>query len=115
MKDWQQIQTRFLQDTLPVRLGSLAANLSRVKSFARHDGNEAAVASLITESKWFIEWTAHEAEINTAAELVELQTQLALWERAWDRIWPDSTRRQEMVHISSQWAQRVLALSGLLD
>jgi hypothetical protein len=114
MKDWQQIQARYLQDPLPVRLGGLAANLSRVKSFAQHDANEAAVASLLEESKWFIEWTAREAEISTAAELAELQIQLALWGQAWDTIWPDSSQRQEMAHISSQWSQRVLALSGLL-
>ena len=114
MKDWQQTQARYLQDTLPVRLGGLAANLSRVKSFARHDANQAAVASLLEESKRFIEWTAHEAEISTAAELVELQIQLAVWGQAWDKIWSDSHQRQEMVQISSQWAQRILALSGLL-
>jgi hypothetical protein len=114
MKDWQRIQERYLQDALPVRLGGLAANLSRVKSFAQQDANEAAVASLLEESKWFIEWTAPEAEISTAAELVELQIQLAVWGQTWDQIWSDSSRRQAMVHISSQWAQRVLELSGLL-
>jgi hypothetical protein len=30
------------------------------------------VASLIEESKFFIEWTTHEAQIETAARLVEL-------------------------------------------
>ncbi len=115
MKDWNTIQTRYLQDTLPIRLGGIAANLSRVKSFAMHDANQEAVASLLEESKWFIEWTARDAEISTAAELVELQVQLSLWWHTWDNIWMDSSQRQQVAAMSSQWSQRVLELSGLLD
>lgn len=68
MKDWSVIQKRYLRDELPIRLGGIAANLSRVKSFATHDANREAAASLLEESKFFIEWTAGEADINTAAE-----------------------------------------------
>lgn len=114
MKDWSSIQERYLRDALPIRLGGIAANLSRVKSFAAHDANQAAVASLLEESKFFIEWTAGEAEISTAAELVELQIQLALWGRAWDEIWHDRAQRQRVVDASSQWSRRILELSGLL-
>lgn len=115
MKDWSSIQKRYLQDAVPIRLGGLAANLSRVKSFASHDANQAAVASLLEESKFFIEWTAREVDLSVAAELVELQVQLALWERAWDEIWHDTSRRQQVAHASGKWSQRVLELSGLLD
>ena len=82
------IRERYMRDGLPVRLGGLAANLSRIKSFASREGNREAVESLIDESKYFIEWTAAEAEVDTAAELVELQVQLARWQRNWARIWP---------------------------
>jgi hypothetical protein len=75
MKDWNAIQKRYLRDTLPTRLGGIAANLSRVKSFAARVANQEAVASLLEESKFFIEWTAGEADIDTAAELVELQVE----------------------------------------
>lgn len=114
MKDWNAIQKRYLRDDLPVRLGGIAANLGRVKSFALHDANRDAVASLIEESQFFIEWTAAEADIGTAAELAELQVQLSLWQRAWDKIWPDSVQRQQVASMSGQWSQRVLELSGLL-
>jgi hypothetical protein len=114
MKDWNAIQKRYLRDALPTRLGGIAANLSRVKSFAARDANREAVASLLEESKFFIEWTAGEAEINTAAELVELQVQLALWGCAWDDIWRDSAQRQQLAITSGKWSQRVLELSGLL-
>jgi len=114
MKDWSSIQKRYLQDALPIRLGGIAANLSRVKSFATHDANQMLVASLLEESKMFIEWTAAAADIHTAAELVELQVQLARWGCTWDKIWPDQVQRQRVVTTSSQWSQRVLELSGLL-
>jgi len=115
MKDWTTIQTRYLQDALPIRLGGIAANLSRVKSFATHDANREAVVSLLEESKFFIEWTAGEAELSVAAELIELQIQLSLWQRAWDKIWPDTMQRQQVASTSSKWSQRILELSGLLD
>lgn len=81
MKDWTLIRERYLRDTLPIRLGGLAANLSRIKSFAAYDAGRDAVESLIDESKFFIEWTAAEADSSVAAELVELQVQLACWHR----------------------------------
>ncbi len=114
MKDWAAIRERYLRDDLPIRLGGIAANLSRVKSFAAHDANQAAVASLLQESKFFIEWAAAEADAHTAARLVELQVQLARWQRNWDRIWQDRTLRQQVATASGQWSQQILELSGLV-
>ena len=115
MKDWTVIRERYLRDNLPVRLGGLAANLSRIKSFASHDANREAVESLLDESKYFIEWTAPEAEIETAATLVELQIQLARWQRRWASIWDDPVQRRQVAEQSSAWSKRVLEFSGLLD
>jgi hypothetical protein len=114
MKDWIAIRERYLRDKLPIRLGGLAANLSRIKSFASHAANREAVESLLEESKFFIEWTAPEAAIDIAAELVELQIQLAWWQRRWANIWDDPALRQEVAEQSSTWSKRLLALSGLL-
>ncbi len=114
MKDWTAIRTRYLRDKLPVRLGGLAANLSRIKSFAAHDASREAVESIIDESKFFIEWTASEAEVGTAAELVELQVQLARWQRNWARIWSDPVERRKVADHSATWSKRVLEMSGLL-
>jgi hypothetical protein len=114
MKEREDIRKRFLQDSIPVRLGNLAANLSRIKSFTRHDESQEAVGSLIDESRFFIEWTAAETEIDTAAELVELQVQLSRWRRDLDRVWSDSTARQNVAEASSRWSNRILELSGLL-
>ena len=47
MKDWTTIRERYLRDNLPVRLGGLAANLSRIKSFAAQDANRDVVESAL--------------------------------------------------------------------
>jgi hypothetical protein len=115
MKDYTAIRQRYMRDDLPVRLGGLAANLRRVKSAAGRDENRVAVEGLLDESKHFIEWTAAEAEIDKAAELVELQVQLACWQYRWADIWGDPVRRREVAEQSGHWSDRVLELSGLME
>jgi hypothetical protein len=114
MTDRRAVRERYLRDNLPVRLGGLAANLRRIASFSRQPANHAAVESLFDESKHFIEWTAAEADIDTAAQLVELQVQLARWQRNWPRIGIDSEHRQQLSEQALAWSDRVLGLSGLL-
>ena len=115
MKDYSAIRRCYMRDDLPVRLGGLAANLRRVKSATSRDENRAAVEGLLDESKHFIEWTAAEAEIDKAAELVELQIQLARWQYHWEDIWSDPARRREVAEQSGRWSDRVLELSGLME
>jgi len=114
MKDWTQIQERYMHDELSVRLGGLAANLSRIKSFSMNEAGKDAVESLIDESKMFIEWTAAQAEINTAEKLVEVQVQLALWQLQWGTIWSDVSKRKQVAEQSNLWSKQVLEMSGLL-
>lgn len=113
--DWNAIQERYLRDGLPIRLGGLAANLGRIRSFSIKNVNPETIESLIDESKWFIEWTARDAEIDVAAQLVELQLQLAHWSHRFDDIWNDPAKRNEMIEQSRAWSQRVLEMSGLLQ
>ena len=115
MKDYTAIRERYMRDELPIRLGGLAANLRRVESFARNDANCNVVEGMLDESKHFIEWTAAEAEIDKAAELVQLQIQLASWQYRWADIWGDPGRRREVAEQSGHWSDRVLELSGLLE
>ena len=115
MKDWAQIKERYLQDDLPIRLGVLAANLSRIKSFSANEASHAVVESLIDESKMFIEWTAAQAEIHTAEKLVDIQIQLALWQFRWETIWADASKRSAVAEQSAIWSKQVLELSGLLN
>jgi hypothetical protein len=115
MKDWTAIRERYLRDSLPVRLGGLAANLSRIKSFAAQDASREAVESMLDESKHFIEWTAAEAEVQTAAQLVELQVQMARWQQTWTKTWSDPLERKRLAEQSATWSKRVLEMSGLLS
>ena len=114
MKDWTDIRERYLRDKLPVRLGGLAANLARIKSFSDHPDHCKAVESLLDESKFFIEWTAADADVNTAAALVELQVQLAQWQRSWADIWTNTLQRMKVAEQMQHWSRRVLDMSGLL-
>ena len=114
MKDWTQIRERYLRDDLPVRLGGLAANLSRIKSFSANEASHAVVESLIDESKMFIEWTAAQAEVHTAEKLIELQIQLARWQLQWKTIRADASKRSQVAEQSATWSKQVLEMSGLL-
>ena len=115
MNDMVKIRDRFLKDDIPTRLGSLASNLRRIKSFSSLDVNQEVVKGLLDESKYFIEWTAAETEINTAGELVELQILLARVTFNLNRIWCEKNRRKKLAEQALQWSDRVLELSGLLS
>ncbi|MBD2578937.1 hypothetical protein [Oscillatoria sp. FACHB-1406] len=115
MKDWSSLKKRYLRDNLSIRLGNLASNLSRIRSRCQKDNNSDVVKDLFRESQWFIEWTAAEAEIDVAAELVELQVQLACWQYSWDKIWGDEEKRRNVADRAKNWSDKVLARSGLLS
>ena len=115
MKDDTEIRQRYMRDDLPVQLGGLAANLLRVKTAANRDENRDIVEGMLDESKHFIDWTAAEADIDKAAELVELQIQLARWQYKWHDIWSDPVRRHEVAEQAGRWSDRVLELSGLME
>jgi hypothetical protein len=115
MKDWTKIRERYLKDAVPVRLGGLATNLGRIRSFAKNESNREVTAGLVDESKHFIEWTATEADIEVAAELIELQVKLARWQYRWNELWSQPQQRVNISNESKRWSDRILQLSGLLD
>lgn len=114
MKDWTSIRERYLRDNLPIRLGGLAANLARIKSFSDHPDHRDVVESLLDESKFFIEWTASETELEIQVKLVELQLQLAQWQHGWKDIWANPAERATVAEQAGVWSKQVLAISGLL-
>jgi hypothetical protein len=111
----QARKERYLRDALPARLGNLASNLSRLKSFARHTSMGDAARKVAHESQHFIEWTATEAEPEVQAELIELQKLLAGWQSECDEIWADDERRESVAAQADVWAKRILEKSGLLS
>ncbi|MBH8553374.1 hypothetical protein I8751_13520 [Nostocaceae cyanobacterium CENA357] len=107
-------QVCFQSENTSIRLGHIAANLARIKSFSEIAYKE-AVISVIDETKWFIEWTAAEIEPLQAEELVNIQIQLAMWELSWDDIWLNEKECRLVAEQSSVWSGRVLEISGLLS
>lgn len=107
-------RSRYMQDSIPVRLGGLAANISRVASFSKHEGHLEAVSEMLEESKWFIEWTAAELDIEGAAELISLQLQLALWQKQAPTEWGNEHWRNQLIAEARRWSNRLLEMSGLL-
>ncbi len=108
MKNSDRIRVRFLQDALPVRLIGLAANLGRTASSARRATGAEAVAALLEESQYLIEWTAADAPIEVAEELVNLQIMLALWRRAWPDAQKSPVQSSLLAVQAKQWADQVM-------
>lgn len=107
-------QERFKRDNIVNRLGHIASNLARIRSFYNTAYQE-AVQSVTDETLWFIEWTAAEVEPEYAEELVNIQVQLARWELNLDNIWFDDSKRKKIAEQSDIFSQRVLEMSGLLS
>ena len=106
---------RYLRDGIPVRLGGLAANLSRVKSFAENPANSDAVFQLLEESKYFIEWTGRELDIDSVVRLCEMQRQMAVWQLNWTSVWNNENFRKSIGTDSAKWSTEILMNSGLLN
>ena len=108
MRNRERIRERYLRDALPLRLSGLAADLGRVASSARRATGAEAVAALLEESQHLIEWTAAEAPVEMAEELVNLQVLLALWRRAWPEAQSSSLQRSLLAVQAKQWADQVM-------
>lgn len=114
MPNKEKMRERFLRDPLPRRLGGLAATLGRVSSMVRKSADPETVRRLLEEAKYYIEWTAAEAEPEVAAELVSMQTLINLWLRAWTAPVQNEAQRVLLSVQAKQWSDRVMEHSGLL-
>ena len=106
---------RYLRDPLPIRLAGLAADFERIASSARHPTGSASVVEMLEESQYYIEWTAAEAELYVAGELVDIQRLIAAWRRAWSEAQYSPAQRTLLSVQAKKWADQVLDYSGLLD
>jgi hypothetical protein len=106
---------RFLRDSLPIRLGGIAANLARVGSVVKFPEGRAVVESLLEESKYFIEWTAAEFELGTTVELVDVQRKLVRWQSQIDVLWNDDAQRLAIGEEAKRISNNLLERSGLLN
>ena len=106
MKDMDQLRERFLRDPLPRRLGGLAATLGRISSSARKSTDPATVALLLDEAKHLIEWTA--------AELVQIQIMITLWQHAWNEASQNPKQRILLSVQAKNWSDKAVDFSGLV-
>ncbi len=114
MGTWTAIRTRYLEDEVGVRLGGLAANLLRIRSYADRTDHGEVVSRLVRERALFIEWTAADANARDQPELAALQRELLQWHRAWESVWGSSESRASLAQEAGKWSQRLLEMSGLL-
>jgi len=110
----EKLRQRFLRDPLPVRLGGLSATLGRISSSAREAKNPVIVLDLLDEARHLIEWTAAEAEPEIAAELVQTQRLLTLWQKAWVKASADKYQRTLLSTQAKDWSDKALQYSGLI-
>ena len=109
----EKLRERFLRDSLPRRIGGLAATFGRISSSARESSDPMTVARLLEEAKHLIEWTAADTEPETAAELVSMQTLISLWLRAWENASQHKEQRILLSVQAKQWSDRAMDFSGL--
>ena len=114
LKNKEKLKKRFLRDSLPRRMGGLAATLGRISSSARNTNNPEVVTDLLDEAKHLIEWTAAEVEIETAAELVRMQRLITLWLSAWREGSQNPKQRILLSVQAKDWSDRAIDFSGLL-
>ncbi|MCF2152042.1 hypothetical protein IQ276_037710 [Desmonostoc muscorum LEGE 12446] len=107
-------QARFQSENTSLRLGHIASNLARIRTFCNSAYKE-AVESVTDETICFIEWTAAEIESEYAEELVNIQIQLARWKLKFDSLWSNESECKNMSEQASTWSARVLDMSGLLS
>ncbi|MGH9751946.1 MAG: hypothetical protein ACREA2_04120 [Blastocatellia bacterium] len=106
---------RYLRDPLPLRLGNLASNLSRIKSLSNHPTMGEAAGRVVDESIFFIEWTTADASLRQQAALAELRSMLMNWRLEWTEIWNDAEKRTSLAEQAGAWSEKILDCSGLLN
>lgn len=107
MQNSEEIKKRFLKSNLSIRLGCIASNLARIESFSKMPNNQKVINDLIKESKFFIEWTTPEVNLDIQVELVNTQIQLALWNYL--------KNQKQISKDAGRLSEKILKLSGLIE
>jgi len=103
---------RFLRDPVPIRLGNLAANLARIRSFSQA-GSLDGVRGLIEESRHFADWAVAGASDDALALLRRLLRHLTRWLGALSSILPSEESRRTLGEEAATWSRRLLGQAGL--
>lgn len=114
MVNKEKLYQRFMRDPLERRLGNLASTLGKISSNARNSETPNAVSDLLDEAKHLIEWTAADADSEIAAELVQMQRLITLWQKTWSTVYKDKTQRILLATQAKEWSDKALQNSGLI-
>ena len=114
MTNKEKLKQRFMRDPLDRRLGGLAATLARISSSARNSESPVIVENLLDEAKHLIEWTAADTEAETAAELVQIQRLITLWQKSWESAYKEKSQRILLATQAKEWSDKTLQSSGLI-
>ena len=114
MVNKEKLHQRFMRDPLDRRLGGLAATLGRISSSARDSNTPNAVSDLLDEAKHLIEWTAADADSEVAAELVQIQRLITLWQKTWESAYKEKSQRILLATQAKEWSDKTLQNSGLI-
>ena len=114
MIDREKLKQRFMRDPLERRLGGLAATLARISSSARNSESPVIVENLLDEAKHLIEWTAADTEAETAAELIQIQRLITLWQKSWESAYKEKSQRILLATQAKEWSDKTLQSSGLI-
>jgi hypothetical protein len=113
VNDLESVRQRLMREEPRRRLGHLAADLLRIANFIESGSAEDA-KPIIRESKWFAEWIAPEADLETQQLLVTAQIFLALKEVQWPFWIQDKQAIHSTASTVRNWSQEFLNRSGLL-
>jgi hypothetical protein len=105
-----QLQNRFMQDTLPRRLGAVASDLMRLSGLSKNNPvNQPLFRNVLNEVNFFTEWTAKDLDLGTQEKLLSLQRTIAHWDPA--KLLPEN--QAKISEQAKQWSSKLLGLSGL--
>ena len=107
MKDLKRMRERFNRDGSSVRMGNLASNLLRLGKWIQAGHNDEAIADLMRQIAWLMEWSGDLA----SAELADMQREICRWRR----VWPVEQARHILALRAFQMSNRILERSGLLE
>ncbi|MBK6647212.1 MAG: hypothetical protein IPG44_15955 [Anaerolineales bacterium] len=114
MVNKEKLHQRFMRDPLDRRLGGLAATLGRISSSARDSNTPNTVSDLLDEAKHLIEWTAADTDSEVAAELVQIQRLITLWQKSWESVYKEKSQRILLATQAKEWSDKTLQSSGLI-
>ena len=109
MPNWNAIEASFLNQSMPQKLGELAATLARLKSWSQKNALCEIVPVLLKESLLYVNLLQRQNHLHYA-ELTQLQKLLQGWVNRGD----NSTEIVNLVPTAAIWSERILDMSGLL-